>query len=189
MKWLHDIGRGCLGVPLAEPRVALSACTPRSFVAVGYPLRSLTRKAAPRSPGYFGQKSPLDALNILGTIHPLVPRHPEGPSRCVQAHFSIPPDQAPMAATQSALSAFLSNDSLSLPGSHQCLAPLLRKGVRSFVCRDTPHAREAGRCIPLRGCSDRPRLASPLRGYAKARHLTGHSNRGQAMVKHLGTFV
>jgi hypothetical protein len=37
---------GCLGVPLAKPQVALSARTPRSFVAAGYPLQSLTRTKA-----------------------------------------------------------------------------------------------------------------------------------------------
>jgi hypothetical protein len=36
---------GCLGVSLAKPRVALSAASPRSFLAVGFPLRSLTRSA------------------------------------------------------------------------------------------------------------------------------------------------
>jgi len=33
----------CLGVSLAKPRVALSAASPRSFLAVGFPLQSLTR--------------------------------------------------------------------------------------------------------------------------------------------------
>jgi hypothetical protein len=35
---------GSLGVPLAKPRVALSAASPRSFLAVGFPLQSLTLK-------------------------------------------------------------------------------------------------------------------------------------------------
>jgi|GEM_PF-3523807 hypothetical protein len=35
---------GCLGVPLAKPRVALSAASPRAdYRAVGFPLQSLTR--------------------------------------------------------------------------------------------------------------------------------------------------
>ena len=38
--------RDGMGVPLAEPRVALSARTPRSFLAARYPLQSLTRNAA-----------------------------------------------------------------------------------------------------------------------------------------------
>ena len=43
MKVVRDIVLGSLGVPLAKPRVALSAASPRSFLAVGFPLQSLTR--------------------------------------------------------------------------------------------------------------------------------------------------
>ena len=47
---IHSIARPersrRVGVPLAEPRVALSAASPRSFLAVGFPLQSLTRNAA-----------------------------------------------------------------------------------------------------------------------------------------------
>jgi len=42
MKQMRDSGLGVSALRLA---VALSACTPRSFLAVGYPLQSLTRNA------------------------------------------------------------------------------------------------------------------------------------------------
>ena len=42
MKQMRDSG---LGVPARRLAVALSACTPRSFLAAGYPLQSLTRNA------------------------------------------------------------------------------------------------------------------------------------------------
>jgi hypothetical protein len=41
---LSDYLIGIWACPSQEPRVALSARTPRSFVAAGYPLQSLTRR-------------------------------------------------------------------------------------------------------------------------------------------------
>jgi len=40
-----DIVRGSLGVPARRLAVALFAASPRSFLAVGFPLQSLTRNA------------------------------------------------------------------------------------------------------------------------------------------------
>lgn len=47
---LADVGRHrersvAMGVPLAKPRVRLSAASPRSFLAAGFPLQSVTRNA------------------------------------------------------------------------------------------------------------------------------------------------
>lgn len=43
MMEIRNIIKCSLGVPLAKPRVALSAASPRSFLAVGFPLQSLTQ--------------------------------------------------------------------------------------------------------------------------------------------------
>jgi hypothetical protein len=51
-------------VPLAKPRVALSARTPRSFLAAGYPLQSLTRNA---SIG-IGLNRPINLPNTLPSL-------------------------------------------------------------------------------------------------------------------------
>ena len=70
--------RSFLGVPLAKPRVALSAPSPRSFLAVGFPLQSLTRNVLIPIVAFFLSSSAIaqdtlrfnyrDAKNVLAHL-------------------------------------------------------------------------------------------------------------------------
>jgi hypothetical protein len=184
----------CLGVPLAEPRVALSAASlpagqagPRSCLAVGFPLQSLTRNAASDSRRPLGQKSHCGAFDNTEAYQPINPRGQEGLSQPSSPNISTPLDQDHVGTTRGALIDFFSAAPLLRPGSSQHPAPLLCKGVCSLD--GSTSSRAANRQHPLRGAAGSRDMGSPLRGEPMIAHLADHPNKGQTLVKHLGTFV
>ena len=180
---------GGWGVPARRLAVALSARTPRSFVAVGYPLQSLTRNAPSDPLGRFGRKGPLSALGTTAAHEPIDRRGQEGLSRPISSNISMPSGQDPASTARGSQIDFFRVVTLLRSGSFRRLAPLLRKGVRLFDGLTLARALSLVR-FPYRGTEQGScTTGSPLRGEPVNRRLIEALVLGQALVKHLGTFV
>jgi|GEM_PF-3665830 hypothetical protein len=175
------------GVPARRLAVALSARTPRSFLAVGYPLQSLTRDLPSPPLGRFGRKGPLIALDTIEAHHPVGPRGQEGSLRPTSPNISTPLEAYPDPVIRGAQIAFFSAGTLLRSGSYRRLAPLLRKGERSFD--GLAFSRAAVHLNPLRGSGGPHNMGSPLRGEPMTWRSGKWSAHEQVSVKHLGTFV
>ena len=169
--------------------VALSAKTRADYRAAGFALRSLTRNAPSDPLGRFGRKGPLSALGTTAAHEPIDRRGQEGLSRPISSNISMPSGQDPASTARGSQIDFFRVAALLRSGSFRRLAPLLRKGVRLFDGLTFSRASSLVR-FPYRGTEQGScTTGSPHRGEPVNTRLIEALVLGQALVKHLGTFV
>ena len=125
-----------LGVPaLKSSAVGLSAASPHFLVPrslAGFPLLSLTRIPTSSLLLPLGQKSRLIEYNLVRASQPFNPRAQEATLQLNSAHISLPLDQTLVTAFRITSVSFFSKRVVFRSASLGGLAPLLRKGVRSY---------------------------------------------------------